>query len=83
MTRYETGAAGEPLSKRIWRSFAQSPDAGNASRRRAIFGREITLTGAGDHATDTHRLVNLVRVEYHGADAPLDCPWRDGRRPAR
>ncbi|WP_244114633.1 ATP-binding protein [Burkholderia cepacia] len=71
MARYETAVAGEPLSRQIWRTFAQSPDPRASGRRRAIVGREIALAGAGDGTEDTHLLVNIARVRYRGAQALL------------
>ncbi|MGU7816550.1 ATP-binding protein [Burkholderia sp. AW49-1] len=71
MARYETGAAGEPLSLRIWQTFVQSRDAQLPARRRAIVGYEVTLTGVMGGADETHLLVNIARVKYRGANALL------------
>lgn len=71
MARYETGDTGEWLSQRIWAGFVQSGETNRAPRKRAVFGREITIPADGDHADSTHLLVNLVRVRYRGTDALL------------
>ncbi|WP_081938606.1 ATP-binding protein [Burkholderia pyrrocinia] len=71
MARYETGATGEPLSLRIWRTFVQSPDPRAPARRCTIVDHEIALAGTHDGAEDMHLLVNIARVRYRGANALL------------
>lgn len=70
MARHDGGAE-HALSRRIWQSLAGAPDANPTLRKRLIGSREITLPAGGERTTDTHLLVNLVRVKYGGESALL------------
>ncbi|KVT59505.1 hybrid sensor histidine kinase/response regulator [Burkholderia ubonensis] len=71
MARDERDAQGETLSSRIWQLFARSRRECAASARSAPVSSEIAFDRQSQPASETHLLVNLVRVKYRGRDALL------------
>ncbi|WP_321872691.1 ATP-binding protein [Burkholderia ubonensis] len=71
MARDERDAQGDALSSRIWQLFARARRECAAPARSAPVSSEIAFDRKSEPGSETHLLVNLVRVKYRGRDALL------------